>query len=129
MQVFRARWLVPVDRPPIENGAMVVERGRIVDVGPASTVEGPGAVCDLGDLSAGLCVKGLKTFTSFVRKHPIYRAQRPWTEIMFVDGDQLSRVNFALNSATRHNYIYIHANSELVEVEAHLMKFGSESKH
>jgi len=87
------------------------------------------AVCDLGDLSAGLCVKGLKTFTSFVRKHPIYRAQRPWTEIMFVDGDQLSRVNFALNSATRHNYIYIHAKSELAEVETHLMKFGSESRN
>ncbi len=49
MQVFRARWLVPVDRPPIENGAMVIEHGRIVDVGPASTVKDPGEVCDLGD--------------------------------------------------------------------------------
>jgi len=86
------------------------------------------AVCDLGDLSAALCVKGLQNFTSFVRKRPEYRARGPWTEIMFVDGDQLSRVNFALNSSSRHSYIYIHANSGLSEMEAHLMRFGSEAK-
>ena len=86
------------------------------------------AVCALGDLSAGLFVKGLKTFTSFVRKRPGYRARRPWTEIMFVDGGQLSRVNFALNSASRHSYIYVHADSGLAEMEAHLMRFGGEAK-
>ncbi len=86
------------------------------------------AICDLGDLSAGLCVKGFQTFINFVRKHPEYRARRPWTEIMFVDGDQLSRVNFALNSSSRHNYIYVHSNSQLEEMEAHLMQFGSEAK-
>ncbi len=93
-----------------------------------NNVTGLRAVCDLGDLSAGLCVKGLQTFISFVRKRPGYRARRPWTEIMFVDGDKLSRVNFALNSASRHSYIYVHAGSGLAEMEAHLMRFGAESK-
>lgn len=86
------------------------------------------AVCDLGDLSASLCVKGLRTFISFVRKRPEYRALRPWTEIMFVDGNKLSRVNFALNSPVRTGYIYIHADSGLAEMEAHLMPFGAEAK-
>jgi hypothetical protein len=85
------------------------------------------AVCDLGDLSAGLCVKGFQTFISFVRKHPEFRTQRPWSEIMFVDGDQIGRVNFALNSSTRNSYIYIHANSDLEAMEAHLMRFQSPS--
>jgi hypothetical protein len=83
------------------------------------------AVCDLGDLSADLCVKGFNTFISFVRKHPEFKAKRPWTEIMFIDGDQLGRVNFALNSPTRSSYIYIHANSDLEAMEAHLMRFKS----
>ena len=85
------------------------------------------AVCDLGDLSADLCVKGFHTFISFVRKHPEFRVGRPWTEIMFIDGDQLGRVNFALNSSTRNSYIYIHANSDLEAMEAHLMRFKSGS--
>jgi len=85
------------------------------------------AVCDLEDLSAELCVKGFQTFISFVRKHPEYRPQRGWTEIMFIDGDQLGRVNFALNSSVRNNYIYIHADSGLEAMEAHLMRFQSAS--
>lgn len=32
---LRARWVLPVDAPPIENGEVVVEAGRIVHVGPA----------------------------------------------------------------------------------------------
>jgi hypothetical protein len=87
------------------------------------------AVCDLGDLSAHLCVKGFQSFISFVRKYPEFRTQRKWTEIMFIDGNQLGRVNFALNSSVRKSYIYIHANSELKEMEAHLMKYRSDSNN
>jgi cytosine/adenosine deaminase-related metal-dependent hydrolase len=47
IQVFRARWLVPVDGPPIENGAMAVRDGRIVEVGPAPRVRGH-VIHDLG---------------------------------------------------------------------------------
>ena len=87
------------------------------------------AVCDLGDFSADLCVKGFQTFISFVRKHPEFRTERKWTEIMFIDGNQLGRVNFALNSSVRNSYIYIHANSELKEMESHLMKYRSDSNN
>lgn len=30
---IRARWVLPVDKPPIENGAVLIARGRIVAVG------------------------------------------------------------------------------------------------
>ena len=56
-----------------------------------------------------------------------FRAARPWTEVMFVDGTLLSRVNFALNSKSREHYIYIDARSTPKEFEAHLMQFGTES--
>lgn len=34
--VLRARWVLPIDAPPIENGEVRVESGRIVSVGPAN---------------------------------------------------------------------------------------------
>lgn len=33
--ILRARWVFPVDRPPIENGVVETANGRIVDVRPA----------------------------------------------------------------------------------------------
>ena len=33
MTVYRARWVLPVSQPPIRDGYVIVERGRIVDVG------------------------------------------------------------------------------------------------
>ena len=32
---LRARWVVPISRPPIENGEIIIEEGRIVSVGKA----------------------------------------------------------------------------------------------
>jgi len=46
---YRARWLVPIDSPPIENGRLVVEDGRIAAVERASRTD-TGAV-DLGDVA------------------------------------------------------------------------------
>src|SRR5690242_13768958 len=43
--ILRAKWVLPVSAPPIENGAVTVEGNSIVAVGPA-TVEGQ----DLGDV-------------------------------------------------------------------------------
>jgi len=36
--IFRARFLVPIAAPPIEDGALVVDNGRIVDVGHAGVL-------------------------------------------------------------------------------------------
>ncbi|MEA1866589.1 MAG: hypothetical protein U9N19_00570, partial [Thermodesulfobacteriota bacterium] len=35
-QLHIARWVVPVSRPPIENGAIATFEGKIIGVGPAS---------------------------------------------------------------------------------------------
>lgn len=41
MQVYSADWVLPVDSPPIEDGAVAVDGGRIAAVGPAAEL-GPG---------------------------------------------------------------------------------------
>ena len=44
---LHARWILPVDTPPIEGGMVSIAQGRIVSVGPASSTSAP---CrDLGD--------------------------------------------------------------------------------
>ena len=45
---LRARTVVPVDRPPIDDGVVTIEDERIVAVGPARRGSGP--VRDLGDV-------------------------------------------------------------------------------
>lgn len=45
-RILRARWLLPIDRPPIENGWIHVENGRIAALGGGRP---PGAAEDLGD--------------------------------------------------------------------------------
>jgi hypothetical protein len=81
------------------------------------------AVCDLEGMHSKLCVKAFKNFIIFVSGKREYRVKSPWTNVMFVDGTKLTRVNFALNSSARHSYIYIDAGSELEEFRSHLMKF------
>ena len=54
MTVYRAAWVCPIDRPPIENGWVAVEKGRITRIGSAedSPFEGDGAlVRDLGSVA------------------------------------------------------------------------------
>ncbi len=46
--IIKARYVVPVDRPAIEDGAVVIERGRIVAVGSARELPGRPAE-DYGD--------------------------------------------------------------------------------
>jgi len=81
------------------------------------------AVCDLGDLPSGLCVQAFETFIEFLRKYRAFQVGRPWTDLMFVDGSQLSRVNFALNSKSRDTYLYIDAASDLEELQRYLGLF------
>jgi cytosine/adenosine deaminase-related metal-dependent hydrolase len=46
-----ARWVVPVSRPPIENGAIATFEGKIVEVGPASELRSSylAEIIDYGD--------------------------------------------------------------------------------
>lgn len=46
--LLRARYIVPVDRPPIENGAILIENGRITAIGTADKFPQP-ATDDFGD--------------------------------------------------------------------------------
>ena len=83
------------------------------------------AVCDLNGLRAALCANALKTFIRFVKNNRDYQAQKPWDTLMFVDGAQLDRVNFALNSSARTTYLYIDANSNDEQFSNYLGKFRS----
>ena len=80
-------------------------------------------VCDLEGLRSALCADSFETFIHFVKKNRDYRAQAPWDTLMFVDGMQLDRVNFALNSSSRDTYLYIDANSDEAEFAAYLNQF------
>ena len=82
------------------------------------------AVCDLVGLQSAHCAEGFKNFIEFVRNHSEYRVARPFTDVMFVDGTQLGRVNFALNSKVRHSYIYVGVHSSAKEMTEHLSRFG-----
>ena len=83
------------------------------------------AVCDLEGMRSKLCVKAFKNFIRFLSGRRDYRVKEPWTNIMFIDGTQLARVNFALNSSARNSYIYIDAGSGLEELRSYLMRFGN----
>ena len=48
MNIYRARWIVPVAQPPIENGWVSVEHGRVLAVG-SGRAEWPAT--DLGDVA------------------------------------------------------------------------------
>lgn len=83
------------------------------------------AVCDLAGLQSADCAQGFKNFIAFVRNNREYRVGHPFTDVMFIDGTQLDRVNFALNSKVRDTYIYIDVHSPLKEMKEHLYRFGS----
>ncbi|MBT3923407.1 MAG: hypothetical protein HOF21_12615 [Nitrospina sp.] len=81
-------------------------------------------VCDLVDLRSDLCASSFETFIRFVKQNRDYRVQSPWDTLMFVDGTQLNRVNFALNSGSRDTYLYIDANSSDKEFSNYLDQFN-----
>ncbi len=85
------------------------------------------AVCDLENLRAALCASSFKNFIRFVKKNRDYRVQVPWDTLMFVDGTQLGRVNFALNSNSRDTYLYADANSDEASFAAYLNQFRKNS--
>ena len=50
--ILRARIVVPVSTPLIENGALVIDGGRIIAVAPWAEIAGrfKGTICDLGEV-------------------------------------------------------------------------------
>jgi hypothetical protein len=86
-------------------------------------------VCDLENLRSKLCASSFETFIRFVKKNRDYRVQAPWDTLMFVDGMQLDRVNFALNSVSRNTYLYLDANSDDAQLTAHLNQFKKIIQH
>ena len=80
-------------------------------------------VCDLEGMRSKLCAKAFKNFIKFISANRDYRVKEPWANVMFVDGTQLARVNFALNSSARHAYIYIDAGGGYKELRTHLVRF------
>jgi len=83
------------------------------------------AVCDLENLRSDLCASSFETFIRFVKKNRDYRVKAPWDTLMFVDGNQLDRVNFALNSSSRNTYLYIDANSDDAQMATYLNRFST----
>src|SRR4029077_484362 len=55
VMLFRAGWVVPVDRPPLRDAAVAVEDGRVRWIGPAAEAP-PGERRDLGP---GVLLPGL----------------------------------------------------------------------
>ena len=82
-------------------------------------------VCDLEGMRSEICVRGFRSFMKFMEKHRRkFVADHKWEALMWIDGSQLDRVNFALNSSSRPSYIYADANADMGNLEEYLMKFG-----
>ncbi len=114
-----------LDKQAIEANVTKAERLESISKNNSARLR---AVCDLQDLPSTLCLNGFQNFISFLREYRNYRVRFPWTDLMFVDGNQLSRVNFALNSKVRQTYIYIDANSDMSELKRHLFHFKENEK-
>jgi len=80
-------------------------------------------VCDLDGLKSALCAQAFKNFIDFLKKNRDYRVARPYSNLMFVDGGQLARVNFALNSSSRNTYIYVDADTSPSDLKVYLSGF------
>ena len=119
---FVAYFLSKTNRVEATENAVLAEK---LEKRTLNNSSGLRAVCDLEGMRSKLCVKAFKNFIKFVSGRRDYRVKEPWANIMFVDGKQLARVNFALNSSARNSYIYIDAGSGLEELRSHLMKFGN----
>lgn len=68
-------------------------------------------VCDLRGIESKLCLAGFEQFIKFVKANRQFKVLPPWDTMMFIDGRQLGRVNFALNSNSRNSYLYFNPHT------------------
>jgi hypothetical protein len=108
------------DKTTVEANSVLAEK---LELRTRNNPTGLRVVCDLVNLQTRLCVQSFTGFIDFVKTHRDYAARPPWSALMFVDGSQLSRVNFALNSGVRTTYIYADANGSPGELGDHLRHF------
>lgn len=59
MKLVCAAYLIPISSPPIVNGAIAIEDGRIVDVGPVATLEARYPECEKEAYPAHVLLPGL----------------------------------------------------------------------
>lgn len=78
------------------------------------------AVCDLRGLESKICRDGFDLFVKFLKAEREFHVPGPWEAIMFLDGSQLDRVNFALNSNSRGSYLYYNPRSGYADLEVML---------
>lgn len=74
---FKARWVIPVDRPPIENGVIEVHDGRLAAIGSARSGE---ACCDLGDVAVLPGLVNAHTHLEFSLVEQPFQPARPFTD-------------------------------------------------
>src|SRR3954470_24852174 len=57
--LLRAAWVAPIERPPIPNGAVLVDQGRIIAVGPFRAVLAVASGARLHDAGDAVILPGL----------------------------------------------------------------------
>ncbi|MEI6083953.1 MAG: amidohydrolase family protein [Verrucomicrobiota bacterium] len=101
--ILRAKWVLPVSAPPIENGAVTVEGDSIVAVGPAN-----GEGQDLGEvvLTPGLINAHCHfDYTHLVGQVPYRNCFADWIEVLVAlkkqqtEGDYLTGVQAGIEQA------------------------------
>lgn len=97
MRVLSADWVLPVDGPPIRDGAVAIEGGRIAAVGPAAAVGNgtryPGAVICPGFVNAHTHLEyavyggfgdGLADFGDWISLHVERKRRIAWEEFVSI---------------------------------------------
>jgi cytosine/adenosine deaminase-related metal-dependent hydrolase len=96
-EVLSADWVLPVDRPPIEDGAVVIDDDRIVAVGPADElgrgIRYDGAAVVPGFVNAHSHVEyavyagfgdGLADFAEWINLHTLRKRRIGWDEYVAI---------------------------------------------
>ncbi|MFN2466574.1 MAG: amidohydrolase family protein [Gaiellaceae bacterium] len=97
MQVLSADWVLPIDGPPIRDGAVAFEEGRIVAIGPADEIGAgtrrEGAAILPGFVNAHTHLEyavyggfgdGLADFSAWISLHVERKARAGWDEFVAI---------------------------------------------